>query len=395
MLWAGNAASQFGTKIGGIATALLAVNVLAATAFQVGVLNAVQNVGLLVFGLPAGAWIDRIRRRRLLISMDLTRAVLFATIAVAGWLSLTSYGQLVLVVLGVGIASVFFDVAYLSYLPSLVGRNQLMEGNAKLQAAQSVAVVGGPAVGGGLVSAIGATNTVLATSLGFVISAMQIGRIRTVEPMPERPERPNLRAEIAEGLRLLFSRPALRAIALCTSTINFFLAAFTTLNVLFLTRVVGLSSAATGAVLTSAGVGGLVGAMVGIRFADRVGRTRGVWLSLLCTQPFALLLPLTEPGWRLAFFAVGWFTVGLGSTLYNIAQVTYRQAVCPDRILGRINASNRFVVWGTLPLGSLTAGALGSWIGIRGALWLAAAGMLSGVLWLIFSPLRSGQDAQV
>jgi hypothetical protein len=117
-----------------------------------------------------------------------------------------------------------------------------------------------------------------------------------------------------------------------------------------------------------------------------------VWLSLVCTQPFALLLPMTERGWRIGLFAVGWFAVGLGSTLYNIAQVTYRQAACPDRLLGRMNASNRFVVWGTLPLGSLFAGGLAGWVGTRAGLALAACGLSAASLWLVFSPLRRARD---
>ncbi|NUP51449.1 MAG: MFS transporter [Catenulispora sp.] len=368
------------------------MDVLGATPFQVGVLTAVQNVGLLLFGLPAGAWVDRMRRRGLMISTDLVRAGLFGSIAIAGWLGRVSFGHLLLVVLAVGVASVFFDVAHLSYLPTLVGRDQLLEGNAKLQAAQSVSVVAGPAVGGALVGAIGATNTLLATSMGFALSALQLARIRTPEPRPQRPEQRNLRAEIAEGLRLVFGQPALRAIALCTSTSNFFMAAFITLNVLFLNRTVGLTAAATGALLASSGIGGLLGALLGGRFARRIGRARAVWLSLVGTQPFVLLLPLTGPGWRVGFFAAGWFAVGLGSTLYNIAQVTYRQAACPDRLLGRMNASNRFVVWGTLPLGSLFAGGLAGWVGPRTGLALAACGLLSGTLWLLFSPLRGARD---
>jgi MFS family permease len=392
LLWAGNAASQFGARIGGIATALLAVDVLGATTFQVGVLTAAQNVGLLLFGLPAGAWVDRMRRRRLLISADLVRAALFASIAVAGQLGHTGFGHLLVVVLAVGVASVFFDVAHLSYLPTLVGREHLLEGNAKLQAAQSVAVVAGPAAGGALVGALGAADTLLATSLGFAVSAVQLARIRAVEPRPPGADQRDLRREIAEGLRLVFGDPALRAIALCTSTSNFFMAAFVTLNVLFLNRTVGLGAGPTGVLLACSGVGGLLGALLGRRFAARVGRARAVWLSLVCTQPFALLLPLAGRGWRIVFFAGGWFAVGLGSTVYNIAQVTYRQAVCPDRLLGRMNASNRFVVWGTLPLGSLFAGGLAGWAGMRAGLTLAACGLSASVLWLVCSPLRTARD---
>jgi MFS family permease len=391
MLWAGNAVSQFGTRIGGIAAPLLAVSVLAATPFQVGLLNAVQTVGLLLIGLPAGAWVDRMRKRRLMISMDLTRMALLATISIAGWLHILTLGHLLVATLLVGIATVFFDVSQLSYLPTLIGRDELLEGNARLQASQSVAVVAGPALGGWLVGAIGAANTMLATSLGFLLSAGQISRIAAVEPMPS-PTHRNLFAEIGEGLRLVFGEPTLRAIAGCTASVNLFLSIAVTLNVLFLNRELGLSAGVTGLVLAASGVGGLLGAVTGRLFVPRIGRARSCWLSLLVTQPCALLLPLADAHWRIGLFAAGWFVVGYGTTVYNIAQVTYRQAMCPDRLLGRMNASNRFVVWGTLPLGSIAAGLIAGAAGARVGLWVAAAGMSVAVLWLLLSPLRSIRD---
>lgn len=391
-LWAGNAVSQFGTRIGGIAAPLLAVSVLDATPFQVGLLSAVQTVGLLVIGLPAGAWVDRMRRRRLMISMDLTRMALLATIPVAGWLRVLTLDQLLVVMLLVGVATVFFDVSQLSCLPTLIGRDQLLEGNARLQASQSVATVAGPALGGWLAGVIGAADTLLATSLGFLLSAGQIGRIGKVEPAPEPVARRRLLAEIGEGLRLVFGDPTLRAIAVCTASVNLFLSIAVALNVLFLNKVLGLPAGVTGLVLAASGVGGLVGAVTGRRFVPRIGRGRSCWLVLLVTQPLALLLPLAAADWRIGLFVAGWFAVGFGTTAYNIAQVTYRQTLCPDRLLGRMNASNRFVVWGTIPLGGIAGGVIATVAGARTGLWVATAGMTVSVAWLLFSPLRTIRD---
>lgn len=392
LLWAGNAVSQFGTRIGQITVPLLAVNVLSATPFQVGLLTSVQTVGLLLIGLPAGAWVDRMRRKKLMVAMDLARAVLLGSIAVAGWFGLLTYGQVLVATLLAGFATAFFDVAHLSYLPGLVGREHLVEGNAKLQASQSVAVVAGPALGGGLVSLLGAANTILATSGGYLLSALQIRRIRTEEHPVDRSAQSRLRTEVSEGLRFVFGNPMLRAIAGCTSTANFFLTIVVTLNVLFLVREVGLNATDTGLLLAASGVGGLIGAVVGPRAVRRLGRARMAWLSLLCTQPFSLLLPLAEPDWRVALFALGWFVTGSGSTAYNVAQVTFRQAVCPDRLLGRVNATNRFVVWGTMPLGALTAGVLADLAGIRVGLLVGAIGLSASVSWLLLSPLRRIHD---
>lgn len=387
-LWLGAAVSQFGLRIGQIAIPLLAITVLDATALQVGLLAAAQNVGLLVFGLPAGAWVDRLRRRPLMIAMDVLRAGLLLTIPVAGWFGVLSLWQLGAVGLAVGVCSVFFDVAQLSYLPSLVGRDSMLEGFSRMQANQSVAVVAGPALGGLLAGLVGAANTVLATGVGFLGSALALLRIRTAEPAPQRPERPDLRAEVAEGLRLVFGHPMLRAIAGCTATANLFMAITLSLNVLFLTRELGLAPGVVGAVLALLGLGGVLGALASNRFTAWAGPGRAVWLSLLITQPFGLLMPLAQPGWRVALFGAGWFALGVGSTLYNVAQVTFRQALCPDRLLGRMNATYRFVSWGALPVGGLLGGLLGELLGIRSALWLAACGVCLGMLWPLLSPLR-------
>jgi MFS family permease len=389
LLWAGNLVSQFGVRVGVLATSFLAIQKLSATPFQVGVLNAAQYLGLIVIGLPAGAWIDRRLRRPLMIGADLVRCVLFASVVLTGWLGLISYWQLLIVVAIGGFASVFFDVGQLSYLPSLVSREQLLDGNARLQVSQSMAVIVGPAAGGLLISATGAANAMLATTAGFALSAWQIARIRTREKPPAGAAEGSLRAQIAEGFSLIFRDPALRAIACCTSTYNLFLAMVLSLNVLFLLRTIGLSGAGAGLLLASTGLGGFCGALLGRRVASRVGRARLAWVALLASQPAALLIPLTESGWRIGLFAIGWFVTGLGSTVYNIAQVTFRQAACPERILGRVNASNRLVAWVSLPIGGVLGGLLADHLGVRPALWIGCAGLNLAVGWLLRSPLRT------
>jgi len=392
MLWAGTTVAQFGTSVGQIAIPLLAVRALAATPLDMGVLTAAQTVGFLLVGLPAGAWVDRIARRRLMLSMDLARSALLLSIPITWWLGALTIPQLIGTAFLVGLAAVFFEVAYGSYLPSLVGREHLMEGNAKLQASQSVAVISGPSLGGTLAGLVGAANAVLTTAAGFLVSAAQLWRIRTPEVPPPKPARRNMRAEIGEGFRFVFGDRMLRAIACCTATNNLFQVIAVTLAVLFLTREIGLSPAATGLVLAVSGVGGALGALTARWISLRVGQARTIWLSMLCSRPFTLLLALAMPGWRVALFGIGWFAIGYGGTVYNVAQVTFRQHMCPDRLLGRMNASNRFLAWGTLPLGGLLGGVLGEWLGIRNALWVAAAGLVLSVLWLLFSPLRGLRD---
>lgn len=391
----GSSVGMFGARVGQVAVTLVAVTELNSDPLAVGLLSAANNVGLLLIGLPAGAWVDRMRRRRLMVSMDLLRAVLLATIPLAGWLDVLTLAHLILVALLVGFATVFFDVAHLSFLPTLVEREQLLDGNAKLQASQSVAAVSGPAVGGGLVALVGGSNALLTTCAGFLGSALAMKRIGTPEPEPRRSDEPNLRSEVMEGLRALWTDSVLRALAGCTASLNLFMAVALTLNVLFLTREIGLSTEITGLVLASGGLGGIIGALIGKRVVALWGTGRAVWIVLLCTQPFSLLLPLTGLGWSVTPFVLGWMAVGHGTTIYNVAQITIRQTICTERLLGRVNASNRVVVWSMLPVGSLLGGLLAQLMSVRGGLWIAGTGLTLSVLCLVFSPLRTGEFGQV
>ena len=308
---------------------------------------------------------------------------------VAWWAGVLTLAQLLVVVLFVGIATVFFDIAYQSYLPSLVGREHLLEGNAKLQAVQSTAQIAGPSAAGVLVQLISAANTVLVTGLGFLTSALCLLRIRAREPEPDRDGHARLLPQIAEGLRFVFSDKPLRAIVGTTATANFFGGAFIAVYVLFLTRTVGLPPAAVGVLMAVGGAGGILGAVCSGALTRRVGQSRAIWLIPLVTMPGHLLIPLAAPDWRLGLAGLGGAVGGFGIIVYNVAQVSYRQAICPDRLLGRMNASVRFVVWGTIPLGGLLGGGLGEGLGLRGAMWVAVAGEVAAVLWVVCSPLAA------
>ncbi|MEV4314549.1 MFS transporter [Actinocrispum sp. NPDC049592] len=389
LLWASDTISQFGSFVGQTVLPLLAVTVLAATPFQMGVLTAAETAAFLLIGLPAGAWVDRMRRRQLMLRADVVRAVLMLSIPVSWWLGVLSLTQMVIVALFVGVCTVFFDVSYQSYLPTLVSRDQLLEGNAKLQASQSVAQVSGPALGGGLAQLTGVANATSSIGLGFVVSALFLLRIKKIEPRPERVADRRLRTEIAEGLRFVVGNKSIRAIALCGTTAGFFLMMETASSVLFLARDLGLTNAQIGLVIAASGVGGALGAATANRLYRRIGTARAIWVAMLFVGPFEALIPLAQPGWLVVLGVLGLLGTGYAVIVYNVAQVSFRQSICPDRLLGRMNASMRFLMWGAFPLGSLTGGALGELIGVRGTLWVAAAGMSLAALWVVFSPLRT------
>jgi predicted MFS family arabinose efflux permease len=391
-LWIGDTISQFGANIGMTVIPLLAAGVLNATPFEMGLLAAASTIAFLLIGLPAGVWVDRMRRKPLMIAMDVARAALMLTVPVAWWFDLLDLPQLIIVSLAVGVCTVFFDVAYQSYLPLLVGRGQLVEGNSKLQASLSVAEVSGPAIGGYAAQFLGAANGVLATGLGYLSSAFFLVRIRTVEPAPERHPDPHLRREMAEGLRFVFGNVTLRMIVACTGTSNFFHGIQNAVLVLFLLQTVGLSEGTAGLVLSAGGVGGVLGATFAYRIGVLVGQARMIWLIPLLTWPFTLALPFVSDGWGLVLPMACLAVSAFGIVVYNVGQVSYRQAICPDHLLGRMNASIRWVVWGTTPLGALLGGGLGSWIGIVPTLWVSLIGSVAGVVWVLLSPLRSMRD---
>lgn len=392
LLWGGETASQLGTMVSLVALPLVAVTTLAVTPFQMGLLTSAETAAFLLIGLPAGAWLDRMRRRPVMLASDIVRGLLLASIPLAWWAGLLTFGQLLVVALLTGLATVFFDVAYQSYLPSLVGREVLIDGNSKLESTRSLAQVTGPAVGGGLVQLLSAPTAVLADSVSYLVSAAALARIRTTEPAPAPVRHQRLHSQVAEGLRFVLHHPLLRPITGCTGTSNFFSAVKGAVIMLFLARELGLSPAAIGLLLTAGGIGGLLGAVTSAWCARTVGQARIIWLSLLVTIPFGLLVPLAQADWRVAFIVIGDVMTGYGVVAYNIAQVSFRQAICPHRLLGRMNASIRFLVWGTLPLGGLVGGVLGEWLGVRSTLWVAVAGEILAMLWVLASPLRTMRD---
>jgi MFS family permease len=393
-LWFGQTVSEFGSQVTTLALPLAAVLVLHASTFQVGLLTTTGFAAFLLIGLPAGVWVDRVRRKPVMIAADIGRALALASVPVAYGLGALTLVQLYVVTFIVGVATVFFDVAYMSLVPGLVGRQHVAEANAKLQATVSLAQVSGPSAAGFLIGLLSAPVAFLADAGSFVVSVLSLLIIRDREPAPERPQRRSLRAEMGDGLRFVARHPILRMIAGYTSTANLFSSAVIAISVVFLVRQVHLGASTIG-VLTSVGaVGGVVGALSCGVLRRRIGSARVIWLSATVTEPFGLLVPATFPGIGLACYAVGMFALSFGAVVYNVHQASFRQMLCPDRLLGRMNATVRFIVWGTIPIGGLLGGALGSWLGNRAALWVCAIGGCLGPVWLLASPLRGMRDTE-
>jgi MFS family permease len=392
LLWSGQTVSEMGSAVTTLALPLTAVVVLKASTLQVGLLTAASYAAFALIALPAGAVVDRLAKRRIMIWCDLARLVLIGSIPVAAGLGVLALWQLYLVAVLAGVCTVFFDVSYQSYLPGVVGPEHLMDGNGKLGASQSFAQVCGPGLGGGLVGVFGAAGAMSADAISYGVSVASLLAIRLPEPPPPKREARNLRAEIGEGLSFVVRDPILRKIAACTATANLFGGMTGALQILFLVRVLKVHPADTGLVLAVASLGGVAGGVLSGRLSGWIGSARIIWVAMLVLSLPTFLAPLAEPGWRVALAVVGFAFFGFSAVVYNVAQVSYRQAICPPAVLGRMNAAIRWIVWGTLPLGGLLGGAVGTAIGIRPTIWIGiTGGWLAGLL-VFFSPLRTLRD---
>jgi predicted MFS family arabinose efflux permease len=393
LLWGGETISELGSQVSGLALPLVAVRVLHATTFEVGSLTAASSLGFLLVGLPAGAWADRLRRRRLMIAADVGRLAMMASVPVTYAFGASSMVQLYVVAFAAGVLTLFFDVSCQSYLPFLVGLENVAEGNAKLTGSAEAAQIGGPSLAGVLVQAIGGPYAVAVDAASFLVSAVALGSVRAAEPAPVVPagERAPVRKEIGEGLRYVFGQPLLRAIAMTTAWSNLFSGLMTAVEIVFLVRVVHAAPGIIGLLLAAVGVGGLIGATCSSPLARRLGGARATMLGIGCNLA-ALVIPLTRPGAGLVFFAGGYGVTAFGTVVYNVNQLSFRQRLTPERLLGRMNATMRFVVWGVLPIGALLGGAAGTTVGLRPSLWLAAVGEALGGAWLVMSPMRHMRD---
>ncbi|WP_188189874.1 MFS transporter [Nonomuraea sp. SYSU D8015] len=378
LLLLGQTTSQLGTQVSGVAIPLLAVVTLGASPLELGLVTAAGTVAFALIGLPAGAWLDRWRRRPVLVASDVARAVLLATIPLAALLGRLTIAHLVVVSLLAGVARVFFDVGYQSYLPSVVGRTGLLAGNSAMETVRACGQVAGPGVGGWAVTVLGAANVVLVQAVTFAVSAASLLAIGTREPAPSprpgsSPRPAGLGAEIAEGLAFVARTRLLRAIAITSAAGNFSFAIASAVSIVFMVRTLGLPPAAIGLVLAAGSLAALAGAALTPRLARCAGSARIIWLSLAVTGPIALLGPLAQPGWAVGLIVLGTAAGELGQIVYAVTNVSLRQRLCPERLLGRVNATMRFLMMGLFPLGALLGGLLGEAVGPRPTLWLAGA----------------------
>jgi MFS family permease len=390
-LWAGETVSVFGSQVTLLAVPTVAILILHAGPFQVGVLSALEFLAFPTLGLVAGVYADRLRRRPIMIVCDIGRALALGSIPVAFVLDMLTIEQLYLVALLTGIFTVFFDVSYQSYLPALIDRPNLMEGNTKLEITRSSAQVAGPAIAGFLIQWIGGARAVAVDALSFLLSALALASIKKPEPEP-RPSTVSgttgFIPEMREGIDVVFRSPLLWRIAGCTATTNLGSnIVFGAVFLVFAYRQLHLSAGIVGIVFGIASVGGLVGAFLAGWVARKLGVGPTLGATVVVGGLALLATPLALVGAPAVVLAVTGFIQGLEAPIYNINQVSLRQAITPDRVQGRMNATMRTIVWGTMPIGALIGGILGTSIGLVQTIVIGGIVAVAAALWIFLGPV--------
>ncbi|GAA1842477.1 MFS transporter [Asanoa iriomotensis] len=391
LFWLGQTTSKVGSSVTAVALPLVAVATLDASTFQVAALAACSWLPWLLIGLPAGAWVDRLPRRPLMIVCDLLCLAVFTSVPLAWWLGTLTLTHLFAAALLTGTAGVFLQTAYQVYLPTLLPPAELPAGNARLQSTEAAANVAGPGVAGLVTQLAGAVMGLLVDAASFLVSALCLLRIRTPERLHRGPRRP-LGTEVAEGLRFVARDPYLRIMTVWGATSNLALTGYQAVLVVFLVREVGVVPGVVGGLLAATSLGGVLGAATAGALARSLGSARALLVCAALTPPFGLLLPLAERGPRLALGVAGLAVVSAGVSAGNVIKGSFRQAYAPHQLLGRVTVSMQLLNYGTIPLGALVAGALGAAIGARQTIWLTMTAVVAAGLILLAGPIRRTRD---
>ncbi|WUI43621.1 MFS transporter [Streptomyces zaomyceticus] len=392
LLLIGETTSKLGTSVTSVLLPLVAVTTLHASPFMMGVLTAAPWLPWLVVGLPAGAWVDRLAPRPVMLVCNAVSATVLASVPATWWLGTLTMAHLLGAALVSGTASVFFSTAYSAYLPRLVATDDLLTRNAQLQAGDQAARVAGPGLGGLTAQTLGGVPGLLLDAASFLVSSICLIAIRPEGPRPAPAPRRRLSREMADGLRFVVGDPWVRAVTAFGAAVNLAMAGFQAVQIVFLVRTVGVGSDTLGLLVSCGGLGGVLGGLVAGRLARGLGTARALLVIQFTASPFGLLAALAGPGPRLAFFVLGTLVMLAGVVACNVILVSFRQTYCPAELLGRVTATTLFLNFSTVPLGALLGGSLASLLGARTTMWVVTAALLAAGGLLLVGPLRGLRD---
>jgi len=384
--WFGDTVSQFTAQVTGLAIPTIAILTLGANAFQIGLLGTIGLLAFPILGMFVGVWADRYRRRPIMIIANIGRMAALGSIPFAAMFHALSLNLLYLVEGVVGVCTVFFDVCYQSYLPVLIDKDDLVEGNSKLQMSASAGQVGGPALAGFIIELYTAAMAIVVDAAGFLVSALALLSIRKPEPKPEAKSDPDFFREMKEGARVVLGSRILRSIAWCTATSNLGSQIAYVVLLIFAYRTLKLTPGLIGVTYAIGALGVVFGAWVAGSTARKLGLGRTIVISSAASIGL-LLMPLAMYIFPAAVLSLAQFVVGALVAIYNINQVSLRQAITPDHLQGRMNATMRTIVWGTIPLGSFLGGILGNSIGLITTVIVGGLISTLAFLWVFFSPV--------
>jgi MFS family permease len=381
-------ASQVGLHVAYFSISIIAVVVLDLGEGQIGVLYAMDTIALVLFGLLIGVWVDRVRDKPVIIVSEILRAGTMASIPAAWMLDMLSVWHVYAAMFLLGLTSVIFDVAQASFVPQLIDNKSLTRGNSRIQAIRSVAGTGGPLVSGPLVSLLTAPAAIVVVALSFAVSAVSIARIKFHEEAPEPSEKSHVGAEIVQGVKFILQDVVLRNIAIASAWCNLSAGAFQAMLMVFLIRENGHSSAVAGVVLAGSGVGGVLGAMLVGRLSAKFGVGPTAMAAMAFAGPGMVIIAASGPGWGAAAAFFGQVVNVAAIVAFNVNTVSYRQAVTPDDMQGRVNATQRVLGWSGLAVGSLLGGLGGELFSARVVLVIASVMLCFVVVPLLLTPFR-------
>ena len=390
-LWAGQTVSTIGSQMSGLALPVLAVTMLQASEWQVGMMNAAGMSMFLLIGLPAGAWVDRWLKRRVMILADAVRMLVLFSVPFAWWAGVLDMTYIIISAAVISAANVFFDVAYQSVLPIMLPKEHMAKANSALETTNQTSMLAGPAVVGFLLSIVKAPILMLADAVSFLVSLVSVALIKMDESTIAKKDRGRLRDDIAEGVKFVTKHPIISRITATTAVSNLFGSAVHTLTPILVLRTMDVPPALYGLAFTAAAAAGLVGAISAAKIGERFGQGNTVIGAMVLCGVAMIGFPIAASIGTISAFPIVIASEALLSfsgLVYNITQVSARQALCPEHLLGRMNASIRFFVWGVMPISALLAGAFATWFGMIPVLIVGAIGSLSATWFVFASPLR-------